>query len=201
MVHGPHRVGRGEVPGREGVVFDHGQHDGRGPHLEQGGHLGQVGVAHDHVQPPEALGVGVGLVAGVDDGPLEGGLEAGDLLEELGPLGDLEVDGGLVHGRGLHPDLAGPGVDLAGHEVRHDARHHLGERHVAVHEVVLVAPVGVALAVRVVLVDDDPGGVGQHGRGGQHGAAQDLLARLVVDHALERVEALGRRVLGVGWST
>jgi hypothetical protein len=43
------------------------------------------------VQPPEALGVGVRLVAGVDDGPLERGLQPDDLLEELGPLGDLEV--------------------------------------------------------------------------------------------------------------
>ena len=34
--------------------------------------------------------------------------------------------------------------------------------------------------------------------GGDHGPAQHLLAGLVVHEALERGEALGRRVLGVG---
>ena len=45
LVQGPHRVGQGEVAGRAGVVLDHGQHDGGGAHLEEGGDLGQVGVA------------------------------------------------------------------------------------------------------------------------------------------------------------
>ena len=62
------------------------------PTFRKVGHLGQVGVAHDDVQPPVLLGVAVGLVAGVDDGPLERGLEPDLLLEEVGPLGELEGD-------------------------------------------------------------------------------------------------------------
>ena len=61
------------------------------PTLRKSGDLGHVGVAHDHVQAPVLLGVAVRLVPGVDDGPLEGGLEADLLLEEVGPLGELEV--------------------------------------------------------------------------------------------------------------
>ena len=39
----------------------------RGADLEERGVLAHVGVAHDDVEPAVALGVGVGLVAGVDD--------------------------------------------------------------------------------------------------------------------------------------
>ena len=80
--------GRSEVA-IEGVVFDHGQDDGGGADLQEGGHLGQVGVTGDDVEPAVALGVGVGLVAGVDDGPLERGLQPDLGLEEVGPLAEL----------------------------------------------------------------------------------------------------------------
>jgi hypothetical protein len=91
---------------RERVVLDHRQHDRGGAHLQQRGDLAHVGVAHDHVQPAVLLGVGVRLVAGVDDRPLERGLEADLLLEEVGALGELERH--LV-GR----PTAGPPADLA----------------------------------------------------------------------------------------
>ena len=74
----------------QGVVLDHGQHDGGGAHLQEGRDLGQVGVAHDDVQAPVLGGVAVRLVAGVDDRALERGLEPDLLLEEVGPLGELE---------------------------------------------------------------------------------------------------------------
>ena len=85
----------------EGVVLDHRQHDRGGADLEEGGDLGQVGVADDHVQPAVLLGVAVRLVAGVDDRPLERGLEADLLLEEVGPLGELE--GHVVGGDARQP--------------------------------------------------------------------------------------------------
>ena len=50
----------------------------------------QVGVADDHVEAAVLLGVAVGLVAGVDDRALQRGLEPDLLLEEVGPLGELE---------------------------------------------------------------------------------------------------------------
>ena len=73
-----------------------------------------------------------------------------------------------------------------------------GEGHGAVHEVVLVGAVGVALAVGVVLVDDDGLALGQDRPHRRHGAAQHLLPRLVEEHHLEGVGALGGRELGVG---
>ena len=60
-------------------------------HLEVGGDLAHVRVADDHVQPPVLLRVGVRLVAGVDDRPLERGLQPDLDLEEVGALADLEA--------------------------------------------------------------------------------------------------------------
>ena len=62
-----------------------------GADLEVGGDLGEVGVADDHVQPAVLLGVGVRLVAGVDDRPLERGLQPDLDLEVVGALADLEA--------------------------------------------------------------------------------------------------------------
>ena len=198
LVQGADGIGEGEAAGGAGVVLDHGQHDGGGAHLEEGGDLGEVGVADDDVQAPEPARVGVGLVPGVDDRALEGRLQADDLLEELGPLGDLEVDGVRIEGGRLHAHLARPGEDGARDEVGHDALDHPGEGHGPVHHVVLVAAVGVALAVGVVLVDDGRRLVRDAQRRRPHGPPQHLLAGLVVHQALEGGQALGGGVLGVG---
>ena len=69
------RLVHAEVAG-DVAVLDHGEHERRGADLEVGRHLREVGVTEDHVQPAVLLRVGVRLVAGVDDRPLEGGLEA-----------------------------------------------------------------------------------------------------------------------------
>ena len=106
----------------------------------------------------------------------------------------LEVD---RVGAVLRADLARAGEDLAGHEPRDEVAHQHRERHVAVDEVVLVAAVRVALAVAVVLVDDDLLARGQQPAGRVHRTGEDALPRLVVEHRLQRVAALGRGVLGV----
>ena len=89
------------------VVLDHRQHDRRGADLQVGGDLAHVGVADDDVEPAVLLGVAVRLVAGVDDRALQRGLEPDLLLEEVGPLAELErhVVGG--HAGQLAADLAG----------------------------------------------------------------------------------------------
>ena len=156
--------------------------------------LTEVGVAGDHVQPPVERRIGVRLVARVDDRALERGLEADLLLEEVGTRAELVVD---VLGAVLGADLAGAGEHLAAHEPREQVAHQRGEGHGAVDEVVLVGAVRVALAVGVVLVDDDllPG-LQQRARR-QHRAGEDALPRLVGDDELEGVGALRGGVLGV----
>ena len=72
-------------------VLDHRQHQRGGADLEVGRDLGEVGVADDDVQAAVLLGVGVRLVAGVDDRPLERRLEADLDLEVVGALADLEA--------------------------------------------------------------------------------------------------------------
>ena len=74
---------------RQETILDHLEHDGRGPDLQEGGDLAHVGVAHDHVEPPVLLGIGVRLVARVDDGSLQRGLEPDLGLEEVGALREL----------------------------------------------------------------------------------------------------------------
>ena len=50
------------------VVLDHAEHDGHGAALQIVGHLAHVGVAHDDVETAVLLGIGVRLVARIDDG-------------------------------------------------------------------------------------------------------------------------------------
>ena len=173
----PDRVVEGEVAELH-TGLDHLQHQVRRPHLEQGGHLAHVRVADDDVQPAVALGVGVRLVAGVDDRPRAGG-GAGDALPDvLGALAQA-VDGaagGLQH-------LAGAADELAGDEEGQQDVRDPGELPGPGDEVVLVAAVGVARGVGVVLeqvdvaadalVDQPPLGVDQE-------VFEDPLAGLVV---------------------
>ena len=98
----------------------------------------------------------------------------------------------------LGAHLARAGEDLAGDEVRGDVGDDAPERHRPVHQVVLVAAVGVALAVGVVLVDHDLLALGQDALGGHHGPLEDLLGGPVPHDDRPGVGALGRRQLGVG---
>ena len=176
------------------AVFDHREHDRGRADLEERRDLAEVRVADDHVQPAVLLRIGVRFVARVHDRALERGLEPDLLLEEVGALADLEVD---RLGAVLGADLARTGEHLAGDEPRDEVAHERRERHRAVDEEVLVTAVGVALAVAVVLVDDDLLARGQQLAGGVHRAGEDALPRLVEQHGLHRIAALGRRVLGV----
>ena len=194
LAEGLDRIVEREVPVDE-VVLDHGEDDRRGPDLEVVRHLRHVGVAHDHVEAPVLLGIGVRLVPGVDDGAGVHRLQADLGLEEVGPLGDLVL--GVLEVV-LRPDLARAGEDLARDQERHHVLDDPREGAAAVHEVVLVGAVAVALGVGVVLVDEDA----LLGRGGRLRApareVEDPLARPVPDHEVPRVRALRGRVLGVG---
>ena len=92
-MHGAHRVGQGEAPaGPEPSSSIMASTRAVVPTFKKVATSDEVGVADDDVEPAVPLGVGVGLVPGVDDGALQRGLEPDLLLEELGPLGELEVD-------------------------------------------------------------------------------------------------------------
>ena len=191
-MHGVHRPGQRQV-GEVHALFDQVEHQRRGAELEVGRRLGEVRVADDDVQPPVLVGVGVRLVAGVDDAALERGLQADLDLDVVGALRQLEA--GLVAGR-ADADPARAGDHLAGHQERRQAGDDGRERRLARHQVVLVRAVGGALAVHVVLVELQLGRAGHAGdvaRGGLH----HPLAGLVPDHRVHRVGALGRGVLRV----
>ena len=164
------------------------------PDLEQRGVLAEVRVADDDVQPAVLVGVGVRLVAGVDDAPLERGLQADLDLDVVAALGELVAR--LVAGRSA-PDPSGTGDDLPGDEERGEPGHDRRERGLAGHEVVLVGAVAGALAVDVVLVELHARGARDGGRP-HRGLLHDPLPRLVPDDDVARGEDLGGGELGVG---
>jgi hypothetical protein len=116
-------------------------------------------------------------------------------LEEVRPLGDLIV---AVLRAVLRPDLPRAREDLARREERHEVLDDAGEGHLAVHQVVLVRPVRVALGVGVVLVDGDALLGRGHRLGSGAGEVQDALAGLVPDDAIAGIRRLRRGVLGMG---
>ena len=96
--HGRHRSVQPNVS-RQLARLDNPQHPGRGTQFEIGRDLRQVGIAGDHVQSAMPARVGVRLVAGVDDRPVERGLQPNLSLEEIRALADLEAGSlaGLTH--------------------------------------------------------------------------------------------------------
>src|SRR2546425_13345591 len=142
-----------------------------------------------------SLGVGVGLVAGVHDGPRGGGGARDLLADVLGPLAQavVEAAGGLEH-------LAGAGKDLPGDEERDEGLGQALKGDIAADQIVLVAAVGVAGRVGVVLEQQDISrnavfpealfGLVQE-------VLHDALAGLVVNDQLGDVVAFRGRVLGV----
>ena len=98
----------------------------------------------------------------------------------------------------LDADLAGAAEHLAAHEERRQVTDDVAERRRAIDQVVLVGPVGVALAVAVVLVDRQPWSGRKLARDLRERSLQDPLARLVVHHQVAGRDALGRGVLGMG---
>ena len=192
---GADRVLQGHVPEHDALVLEHAQHHRGGAHLEEGGVLAHVRVADDHVQPAVALGVGVGLVAGVDDRAAAGGRRRHALPDVLGPLGEAvhRAPGRLQH-------LARPGVDLAGDEERDEHVGVVGQVVAPAGQVVLVAAVAVAGRVRVVLeqVDDAADALLPEALlGGAEELLQDALAGLVVHDEVVDGVALRRGVLGM----
>ena len=195
LADGPDRVLEGHVTHDDRAVLEHPQHDAGRPDLQESGVLAHVRVADDHVQAAVALGVGVRLVAGVDYRPAPGGRRRDAFPDVLGPLAYAVLRAAC----GLE-DLAGAGVDLAGDEERDEHLGVVGEVVAPRGQVVLVAAVGVAGRVGVVLEqeDDAPDALlAQTGLGGDDQVLQDPLAGLVVDHEVADRVAFGRGVLGV----
>ncbi len=179
----------------EKAVFDHVEEEGGGADLEIGRHFRHVRVAHDDVEPTVLLRVGVRFVASIDDGARRGGRARDFLADVLGPLRQAVVEAArsLQH-------LARAREDLARDEEGDEPFGQPLKGHVAAHEVVLVAAVGVSRGVRVVLEQED---VARDSVLPQpllclvEEILDDALARLVVDDEIRDVVALRGGVLGV----
>ncbi len=192
---GPNRVLERHVAQDNSGFLQHAQHETGRPDLEEGGVLAHVRVAHDHVESPVALRIGMGLIAGVDDRTRPGGRARHALPYVLGSLADAvqRAPRRLQH-------LAGTGVDLPADQERNE---HLGvARQVVapVGHVVLVTAVAVARGVGVVLEQVDVAVDAlfvQPLFGATEQLFENSFARLVVHHQVVDGVALGGGVLGV----
>ena len=81
-------VFEGHVAQHDLGIFEHAQQQRARADLEEGRVLTHVGVTHDDVEPAIALGVGVRLVARVDDGARACGCGRDTFPDVLGPLRD-----------------------------------------------------------------------------------------------------------------
>ncbi len=191
----PDRVLERHVTQHDVVVLEHPQHAGRRADLEERGVLAHVRVADDDVQASILLGIGVGLIAGIDDRPAAGGRRADTFPDVLGPLSDRErrTSCRLQY-------LAGAGIDLAADEERDQ---HLGVMPDVVattRQIVLVASVAVPGGIGVVLEQVDRAAdrfLGEALLGRFHQGLEDPLACLVVDDQVVQRVAFGRGVLGM----
>src|SRR4051812_3898981 len=191
----PDRVLQRHVAQHNRRIFEHSQHARGGTDLDEGRVLAHVRVPDDDVQAAIPLGVGVGLVAGVDDRTTARRRRADTFPDVLGALGDR------VHRTaGRLQDLAGPGEDLPADEEWDQHLCVVAEIVGPAREVVLVAPVAVAGRIRVVLEEIDRAADALLAKpllGRDQKAFEDALPGLVVhDEVIQRI-ALGRGVLGV----
>ena len=130
--------------------LEHAQHEVRRADLQHGRGLAHVAVADDDVQAAVEVGIGMRLVAGVDDRSRPGGGARHALPHVVSALAQA-VDGPprrLEH-------LARAADQLPGDEERDEPLRQSGELATPLDEVVLVAAVRVAGRVGVVLEEVD----------------------------------------------
>src|SRR4029079_19101051 len=112
--------------------------------------LGAIRVADDHVEPAPTRPVRVRLVASIDDGAAQGGLEAHLGLDVVRALRQLEA---RALARGTDPHSPRARKDGSRHEMSGDASCELLEIDRPGYQEVFVGSVARALAVHVVLVE------------------------------------------------
>ena len=147
------------------------------------------------MQAPVLLGVGMRFVAGVDDRAAAGGRRRHALPDVLGALTQAER-----RGLGRLQHLARPADELAGDQERQQHVGDPGELAGPHDQIVLVAAVGVARRVGVVLEQVDVAAdalVGQPLLGVDQQVLQHPLARAIVGDELHEAVALRGRILRV----
>ena len=138
------------------------------------------------------------FVPSVDDGSFQGGLQAHRLLEEVGPLGQLICNVTSIPEGQFAAHLSRSGKYLSGHKVGSGVLNDSTERSRPIHQIVLVASVTVALAVGIVLIDDQLLTLWKHLVGRFHGLDQNHLRCPVLKNHREGVSTLWSGKFRVG---
>ena len=181
------------------VLLDQLEDERGGADLERSRDLAHVGIANDDVEAAVPGDIGVGLVAGIDDRAPVHRVDGDEHAEEIRALRNLEEARLAGSPLPFPAHLAGARIYLARDEERDHARDDAIPRHIAAHEIIVVATVGVADEVGIVLVEADlTAGVRELLVPAPGALFQDALAGLVLGDQLAEGGALRRRVLRVG---
>ena len=141
------------------AILEHAQHQVGAGNLQQHGRLGHVRVTINDVHAAELRGVGVRLVTGVNERTSAGGRGRSRLPNMVGTLRERVRGyaragcrvGRTGHRAAVRVGLTGADQNLAGHQERHELGNQVVELQLAANQVVLVAAVGVARRIHVVL--------------------------------------------------
>ena len=147
------------------------------------------------MEAAETARVGMRLVARVDERAAVHRVDADQLGKEIGALRNLEAARAAVV-LALPADLARARVELARDEERRHRLHEPIPRNHARDEVIVVAAVGMAAEIGIVLVELHRAAAapGHHARA----LLKEPFARLVLRDEIDQRGAFGRRVFGVG---
>lgn len=165
LAQGENGVGEGDFG--EVIDFEEVEDQGRGSDFEGGGDRQDGGIAVEEVEAAEALGIGQGFVAGIDDGAVELDPFEEVVVDVIGALAELEIGVGpgsevvaAVFGAQGGTDSAGAGEEGAEGEEGEDGEDvGLGEGSGATQEVILMTTESGAGVVVDVIADEAGAGV------------------------------------------
>ena len=165
----------------------------------QGGRpLAHVGVAQDHVKAPVTAGIDMRFVARVDQRPAIHRVDADHHAEKICALRNL-INSRLTRSAfSLHAHFAGASENLTGNQERQNRADDPVPRHIALHQIIVVAAVAVSEEIGVVFVEADFLTLRQLQIPPPRAFSENPLARFVLGHNLVERRALRRRIFRMG---
>ena len=136
------------------------------------------------MQAPVAVPVGVGFVPGVDNGAFHHRVEPDFRLEKIAALRDLIRH---VFRPIFRPHFPGAAKDLTRHQERGKLLDNALEWRAAIHQVIFVVAVAVALLVAVVFVDQNTATSREHLVGADAAEVENPLTCLFVAQEVQHI--------------
>ena len=134
------------------AAFNQIEHERGRPDFHRRRPFTHVRVAQDNVEASITAGIDMRFVAGIDERPPVHRVDADDDAKKIRALRNLIYTGLTRRALGFDAHFSGSGKNLACDQKRQDSGHELVPRHIAAHQVIVVATVAVPDKVGVVFV-------------------------------------------------